>query len=261
MFVEENENGLVYMRSTLLPLRHAFTTRYGGVSKGEFATLNLTKSRGDEPENVRENFRRVMALLGADVDGGCVTRQVHGAQVRVVTEADRHVCLSEVPFEADGLVTKTRGMPIFCFAADCVPVLLCDAEAGVIAAVHCGWRSSVADILGVAVGKMKGLGAEPARICAAIGPAIGKCCFETDRDVPDAIERWLGGTEGLVERRDDGKYLVDLRAANARRLMRLGVPAGQIDVSDECTYCSHDKYWSHRWTRGRRGIQAAGIVL
>ena len=108
---------------------------------------------------------------------------------------------------------------------------------------------------------MRALGAEPACIRAAIGPAIGKCCFETDRDVPDAIEAWLGSTEGLVERRADGKYLVDLRAANARRLQRLGVPAAQIDVSDECTFCSHDKYWSHRYTRGRRGSQAAGIVL
>ena len=260
-FVEENENGLVVMRSTILPLRHAFTTRYGGVSTGEWATLNLTKSRGDDPAAVKENFRRVAALFGADVDGCCVTRQVHGAEVRLVTGADRHVCLSEVPFEADGLVTKTRGLPIFCFAADCVPVLLCDAEAGVAAAVHCGWRSSVADILGVAVGKMRALGAEPARICAAVGPAIGKCCFETHRDVPDAIEAWLGGTEGLVEAIGDGKYLVDLRAANARRLRALGVPAEQIDVSDECTFCRHDKYWSHRYTKGRRGIQAAGIVL
>ena len=261
MFIEENENGLVYMRSDILPLRHAFTTRLGGVSRGEWATMNLGSNRGDDPAAVRENYRRAAALLGAGIDGCAVTKQVHGTEVRVVTEADRHVCMSAVPYEADGLVTKVRGLPIFCFTADCVPVLLADAEHGVIAAVHCGWRSSVGDILGAALEKMRALGAKPACIRAAIGPAIGKCCFETDRDVPDAIEAWLGSTEGLVERRADGKYLVDLRAANARRLQRLGVPAAQIDVSDECTFCSHDKYWSHRYTRGRRGSQAAGIVL
>ncbi|MBR3293048.1 MAG: peptidoglycan editing factor PgeF [Oscillospiraceae bacterium] len=260
-FIQENENGLIYMRSDHIPARHLFTTRFGGVSEGEFATLNLSVSRGDRPENVRENFRRVAALLDAGENDCCVTRQVHGAEVRVVTEEDKHRCLSPVPFEADGLVTATRGLPIFCFAADCVPVLLCEAEAGVVAAVHCGWRSSTADILGVALGKMCALGAQPERVCAAIGPAIGACCFETDRDVPDAIEAWLGSTERLVTRRPDGKYLVDLRAANARRLQRLGVPEGQIDVSDECTFCQHDKYWSHRYTKGRRGIQAAGIVL
>ena len=103
--------------------------------------------------------------------------------------------------------------------------LLCDVSAGVIGAIHCGWRSSVADILGNALNAMKSLGASPSTTCAAIGPAIGKCCFETDDDVPDAIEKWLcGDTEGLFRRRPDGKTLVDLRGANARRLRQLGLP-------------------------------------
>ena len=99
-------------------------------------------------------------------------------------------------------------------------------------------------------------------ICCALGPAIGKCCFETDDDVPQAVEAWLGGdTADLFERRADGKTMVDLRAANKRRLVQLGVPAEQIDVSEECTFCSHEKYWSHRYTKGNRGSQAACIVL
>ena len=261
MFIEEKQNNLIFMRSDVLPARHLFTTRHGGVSEGQFATLNLSVSLGDRPEAIRENFRRVAALLGAGENDCCVTNQVHGAAVRVVTEADRHVCLSPVPFKADGIVTAARGLPLFCFAADCVPVLLCEPVSGVIGAVHCGWRSATADILGVALENMRALGAQPERVHAAIGPSIGACCFETDRDVPDAIEAWLGGTEGLVTRRADGKYLVDLRAANARRLEQLGLPEQQIDVSDECTFCKHDKYWSHRYTKGRRGIQAAGIVL
>lgn len=261
-FYEQNQDGLVYMSSTLIPARHAFTTRYGGVSEGDFATLNLGSNRGDDPAAVRENYRRVCALLGAEIDGCAVTKQVHGNAVRTVTKADRHPCLSPVPYEADGLVTAERGLPIFCFTADCVPALLCDAERGVIAAVHCGWRSSVADILGEAVKAMCACGAEPEGIRAALGPAIGRCCFETDRDVPDAVEAWLDGdTQGLFTRRADGKYLVDLRAANARRLEKLGLRPEHIDVSEECTFCSHDKYWSHRYTHGRRGSQAAGIVL
>ena len=109
---------------------------------------------------------------------------------------------------------------------------------------------------------MQSLGGKTENIRAAIGPAIGKCCFETDDDVPEAVTAWLGGdTEGLFRKRADGKTLVDLRAANARRLVQLGVPAENIDISDECTYCSHDKYWSHRYTKGRRGGQAAVISL
>ena len=261
-FIENRENELVYMTSTVIGARHAFTTRLGGVSEGIFASLNLGSNRGDDPAAVRENYRRVCALMGAGIDEAAVTKQVHGAAVRIVTEKDRHVCLSAVPYEADGLVTAVRGLPLLCFTADCVPALLCDARAGVIGAVHCGWRSSVGDILKNAVEAMKLLGARPEELCCALGPAIGKCCFETDDDVPEAVERFLGGdTAGLFTRRADGKTLVDLRGANARRLVQLGLRAEHIDVSAECTFCSHDKYWSHRYTGGRRGSQAAAIVL
>lgn len=262
MFIENKQDELVYMTSSVIGTPHAFTTRYGGASRGIFASLNLGSNRGDEPEAVRENYRRVCALMGAGVDDAAVTKQVHGATVRIVTEGDRHVCLSPVPYEADGIVTACRGLPLLCFTADCVPVLLCDAEHGVIGAVHCGWCSSVGDILKNAVEAMESLGAARETLCAALGPAIGKCCFETDDDVPEAIERYLGGeTQGLFVRRADGKTLVDLRGANKRRLMQLGLAQEQIDVSDECTYCSHDKYWSHRYTKGQRGSQAAAIVL
>ena len=261
-FIEKNEGGLITMASSLIDMPHAFTTRFGGVSEGIFASLNLGSNRGDDPDAVRENYRRVCALMGADIDGCAVTKQVHGAQVRIVTGADKHVCLSKVPYEADGIVTAEKNLPIFCFTADCVPVLLWDSENHAAGAIHCGWRSSAADILGEAVGKMESLGAKAEHIRAAIGPAIGRCCFETDDDVPQAIECYLGGdVQGLFDRRPDGKTMVDLRAANARRLVQLGLKAEHIDISDECTMCLHDKYWSHRYTKGRRGSQAAVIVL
>ena len=262
-FIEHNENGLVYMSSTLIPARHAFTTRWGGVSTGYLSSLNLISGHGDEPENIRENFRRVAALLGTGPDDCAVTKQVHGNTVRTVTAADRHPCLSPVPYEADGIVTATPGLPIFCFTADCVPVLLCAPDALVVGAVHCGWRSSVSDILRNALDAMSALGTEPGRIRAAIGPAIGSCHFETDSDVPEAIRSWIGPEEAerYLTLRSDGKYLVDLRGANACRLRQLGLRAENIDISGECTVCSHDKYWSHRYTKGRRGGQAAAIVI
>ncbi len=262
MFIEENENGLIYMRSDIIGAKHAFTTRFGGVSGGEFAALNLGSNRGDDPEAVRENYRRVCALFGVGENDACVTNQVHKTDVRIVTEADKHICLGPTPYEADGIVTAEQGLPIFCFIADCVPVLLWDANNRAAGAVHCGWRSAVGDILKNAVDAMVSLGAEVQDIRAAIGPSIGACCFETDDDVPDAITVWLSGeTEGLFVRRADGKTMVDLRLSNARRLLQLGVPVQNIDLSDECTFCSHDKYWSHRYTKGKRGSQAAVIML
>ncbi len=261
-FMENKRDELVYMSSSLIRAHHAFTTRYGGVSKEGFSSLNLGSNRGDEPEAVRENYRRVCALMGADIDGCVVTRQVHGNVVRVVDERDKHACFASVPYEADGLVTKVRNLPIFCFVADCVPALLCDDKNGVAAAIHCGWRSSVADILKEAVEKMCALGAEREEICVAMGAAIGPCCFETDEDVPRAIDAYIGAdAQGCYTCRPDGKYLIDLREANRRRLLQLGLKAENIDISQECTMCSHEKYWSHRYTKGQRGSQAAAIVL
>ena len=262
MFLENNKDGLIYMSSDKIGTMHAFTTRFGGVSEGIFSSFNLGSNRGDEPEKVRENYRRLCELFGVGIDDCAVTKQVHENVVRIVDKNDRHVCMSNVPYEADGIVTKERGLPIICMIADCVPVLLWDKENSVIGAIHCGWRSSVGDILKNAVEAMVSLGAKPECIHAALGPAIGRCCFETDDDVPNAIGAYLGGeTEGLFDRRADGKTMVDLRAANARRLVQLGLMAENIDISEECTFCSHHKYWSHRYTKGNRGSQAAVIML
>ena len=260
-FWENRQDGLVFMTSSVLSVRHAFTTRFGGVSEGIFASLNLGSNIGDPQKNVAENYRRVCALMGAGPDDAAVTKQVHEAEVRIVTKEDQHPVGAEVPYVADGIATKEKGMPLFCFTADCTPVLLHDPEASVAAAVHCGWRSSVADILGNAIEKMTLLGASPEHIRAALGPAIGGCCFETDADVPKAIDAWIGPDRDVYRKRDDGKYLVDLRKANALRLLSLGLLPGHIDISDECTMCSHDKYWSHRYTHGKRGVQCACIVL
>lgn len=261
-FTEHNQDGLVYMSSDIITARHAFTTRLGGVSQGDFAFLNLGANRGDDPAAVKENYRRLCAIMGVGIDGMAVTRQVHGNTVRIVTGEDRHRCFGPVPYEADGIVTRVKGLPILCMVADCVPVLLWDGVNGVAGAIHCGWRSSVADILKNALEQMQALGAKASCVRAAIGPAIGACCFETDDDVPRAIDRYLSGdTDGLFTRRPDGKTLVDLRAANARRLIQLGVTPENIDISTECTMCSHEKYWSHRYTKGRRGSQGAVIVL
>lgn len=254
------------MKSGLIGAVHGFSTRFGGVSRGEFSTMNFGSNRGDDPEAVAENYTRwCEAVFGVGNDAACVTKQVHGNVVRTVTEEDRHICMGRVPYEADGLVTDRKGLPIFCFTADCVPVLLWDEKGRAAGAVHCGWKSSVADILGRAVDSMKALGAEPGNVRAALGPAIGRCCFETDSDVPEAISAWLGGdTDGLWDIMPNGKHMVDLRAANARRLVQLGVSEENIDVSGECTFCSHDRYWSARYT-GKHGLQrgslCAGIML
>ena len=257
-------NGVLYLTAPTIPFRHAFTTRIGGVSTGDQAGLNLSVNRDPDFAHVAENYRRLGEATGIDVGHMAFTKQVHGAVVRTVTGADAHVLGEPMPYEADGLVTNEPGLALICFTADCVPVLLCDQRHGVIAAVHCGWRSSVADILGNALSAMQALGALSEDVSAAIGPAIARCCFEVGGEVIDAVERWLGGGASDLyapaEGRE-GKYFLDLKGANARRLRQLGVPAEAIAVSDDCTFCLPDKYWSHRYTHGKRGNQGALIVL
>lgn len=263
-FTQHNQNGLVYLTAPTISCTHAFTTRFGGVSEGIWESLNLGENRGDAPEKVRENYRRLGEALDFAPEKLVFTRQVHTDIVRTVTAADAHALFTPVPYEADGLVTNQRDLPLIIFIADCVPVLLCDPVHGVIGAVHCGWRSSVMDILGKAVPAMEALGARAEDICAAIGPSIGACCFETGPEVPEAVENWLGGDGAAFYRPEPGvpgKFLVDLRGANRQRLLQLGLPGENIAVTEECTMCSPDKYWSHRVTKGNRGSQAAVILL
>ena len=162
----EHRGGPVYLTASVLPCRHAFTTRYGGVSEGVYESLNLGENRGDDPGRVRENYWLVCQALGVEISSLVFSRQVHDSGVRVVTESDRHELFSPVPYEADALVTDLTGLTLTIFTADCVPVLLCDPAASVIAAAHCGWRSSVQDILGGTVDAMRSLGARAENIRA-----------------------------------------------------------------------------------------------
>lgn len=261
-FTEHSRGKLVYLTAPGIAARHAFTTRLGGVSAGALESLNLSVRRGDSPACVRENWARLGRAAGMDLSGVVFARQVHSARIHLATEADLLPPECAPALECDGFVTNRPSVPIAVFMADCIPVLLHDPAAGVIGAVHCGWRGSAQDILGVAVARMRALGARPARLHAAIGPGIGACCFEVGPEVAAGLEKLLGGdTAGLLHEKPNGKYMADLKRANARRLVQLGLSPRQIDLSTACTMCSPERFWSHRKTNGRRGVQAAVITL
>ena len=261
-FERHSMGALEYFTAPVIETPHAFTTRLGGVSTGHLESLNLSVRRGDSPENVRENWNRLQKATGLRLDRAVYARQIHSDRVRIVTSADAQAPWLEPRFECDGFVTSEPGLPVMIFMADCLPVLLCDKPNGVAAAVHCGWRSSVADILGNAVGKMISLGARPESISAAIGPGIGKCCFEVGSEVVKAAEALLNADiSDLVRKGEGDRAFLDLKAVNARRLEQLGVAARNIAVSDLCTMCHPDVFWSHRKTNGKRGVQAAIIEL
>ncbi len=174
---------------------HGFSTRLGGVSGGMWESLNLGVSRGDDPDHVRENYRRFLKAIGAPEGHIAMTNQVHGGAVRCITTADvKGDPYDKVGYEADGLMTDLPGVTLLVYTADCIPVLFYDPVRRVAAAVHAGWRGTAAVIAAVAVETLeREFGSCPADLRAAVGPAIGKCCFETDSDVPAAMEAALGG--------------------------------------------------------------------
>lgn len=254
-----------FLRSGLITCRHGFSTRLGGVSEGIFASLNLGANRGDSMENVLENWRRFGDALGVDTARFVHGHQSHGTTVRIAVRADAHAISAPTPWRsADGYVTNERDVPLVVFTADCTPLLMQDPSAGVIAAVHCGWRSTVADIEAQAVKAMVSLGAKPENIRAAIGPGIRRCCFQTGPEVPRAIDGLLGGASKGLYGPDEtaaGKFRVDLPGTVKRRLEQLGLAEENIDELGVCTMCRQDLFWSHRALGAARGSQANLIVL
>ena len=246
-----------------LPVTHGFTTRYGGVSSGIFATLNLGKTRGDDPACVAENYERLAGEMGFSTAKMAYTHQVHGNRVLAVTSAQSQRPFETEPYEADGLITDEPGLALMIYTADCVPVLLYDAQTGAVGAVHAGWRGSVQDIVGCGVRAMaERYGCRPENIRAAIGPCISVCCFETGPEVPEAMTKCAPSAASAFIRPGAAadKFMVDLKGFNRHLLLRAGLREENIWVSDECTMCSHEKYWSHRYTHGQRGSQAAVII-
>ena len=211
------------------------------MSEGVLSALNLGTHRGDKPENVRENYRILGKAVGFAPEETVFTRQEHTDLLLRVGRADCGTGLD-------------REQTTVC------DVLLFDPGRQAIAAVHAGWRGTAQGIAYKAVLRMQEeFGCAPEDIRAAIGPCIGRCCFEVGPEVPDAMREALGAdAEAAIEPRGE-KAHVDLKLLNRIWLQKAGVQV--IDVSPDCTMCHPDRFWSHRVTGGARGSQAAIIRL
>lgn len=240
---------------------HCFSTRLGGVSQGQWASLNLGHRRGDSLENVIKNYEILGSAVGFTPAQTVFPAQRHTDVIRAVTEDSCGEGLfRETPEVCDGQITDRPGVALVAFSADCTPILLFDPVRRAIAAVHAGWRGTVKGIAARAVEAMvREYGCDPANIQAAIGPCISKCCFETDEDVPMALLRALGGQALPAIDQRGSKYHVDLKFCNALWLQRAGV--GALDISPDCTACDSVRYWSHRRMGDARGSLAAVIML
>ena len=263
-----NKDGLVYItfpNMEKVGVTAAFTTRLGGVSCGQYASMNMSFTNGDDPENVRQNYNILFSSLGLDPEKAVISHQTHTDNIRIVTKEDigKGIIRERDYKDVDGLVTNIPGVALVTQFADCVPLLFFDPKKQVIAASHAGWRGTVLEIGLKTVKIMRELfGSDPADILAAIGPSIGKCCYEVDDPVALEIEKisYLK-KEKLLFSKGGGKYQLDLKETNRQILINAGIKDSNICVSDLCTCCHSEIFHSHRATAGKRGNLAAVIAL
>lgn len=238
---------------------HAFSTRFGGVSRDEFESMNLTHTRGDDNEYVRRNFEIIADAMGVDTSKMVYAKQTHTANVLKVTK--KHCGMGVVKdrdFDnIDGLVTDEAGIVLVTSYADCVPVFFADPVRKVIGLSHSGWRGTVSNISYNTIDVMsREYGSEKENIVCFIGPSICKDCYEVGEDVAkefagvykDCIDKILYASPDKP-----GKYQLDLHAANYINLIDSGIRPENIQITDICTCCNPDVLFSHRASKGKRG--------
>ena len=255
-FVIHENNGVPFLVSDLLPCPHAFSTRAGGVSTlPHLRSLNVGENRGDDPQNPKINVSLLCqaAFLPQNVVSAL---QIHSADIMYV---DR---IPPQKPSLDGFYTDKKDITLCVKVADCLPVLLCDPRAGLVAALHAGWRGSASGIVKNGVSLLRERGSDPKDLLCAIGPSIGKCCFEVREDFISEFSSLAGrdAANRFIEERG-GSFYADLKEFNRSLLLSCGVLPQHIDVSPDCTCCRPDLFFSHRATRGVRGTMGAFISL
>lgn len=236
------------------PAPHAFCTRHGGVSEGPYWSLNVSGSVGDDPNAVAENWRRVRSAF-PDIRLWVRMEQVHGTEICLVRDRTKSAV-----GPCDALLTSLAGVALCVTTADCVPILLSDRTGQLVAAVHAGWRGSVANIVGRVVDRMAvAFSLRPSDLYAILGPAIRGCCYVVGPEVAAAVDLLRLGP-GVSRIEQGGKIRFDLHAANRELLYRAGVPADQVVTIEFCTACRAGDFFSHRRSGFPTGRQLSWVA-
>ena len=244
-------------------VKHLFSTRLGGVSQGDCASMNFSMDRGDSRENVLTNFGRIAQVLGCGIDDMTASHQTHTTNIRRMTEADRGkgILRKRDYQDVDGMVTDVPGLVLVTFYADCVPLYFVDPVHRAIGLAHSGWRGTagrMGERMVEAMGRQ--FGSRPEDIRAAIGPSICRDCYEVSEDVAAQFTEMLGG-DVAVPGEKAGKYQLDLWLANELILRQAGILPEHLVVTDICTCHNSGYLFSHRASGGRRGSLGAFLML
>ena len=247
-------------------VRHGFSTRMGGVSEGFLGSMNLSFTRGDDPEKVRENFRRMGMAIGFETKDLVLSDQTHTTNVRLLTEEDRGKGFDKEKdyTDTDGLITNVPGLMLVTIYADCVPLYFVDPVHKAIGLSHSGWKGTVHRIGKVTLERMaEEFGTRPEDVQAAIGPSICQGCYEVSEDVARAFMDEFADQlyDRLVYRKGNGKYQLNLWSANERILLEAGIRPEHLTITNVCTCCNHELLFSHRASHGQRGNLGAFLGL
>ena len=235
-------------------LTHGFTTRKGGVSTGEYESMSLSHFRGDDISCVRKNEEILCENLGLDIKRLTATKQEHTSVIEIIDKTNIGIGI-HYGWEkgVDAVITMEKNVPLLCYAADCVPILMYADDIKAIAAIHSGWRGTDEKIAVKTLKKLKELGADAKNIYVAIGPCIGQCCYEVSEDVAKRFEEKHSIAKG------GGKYMLDLAKVNYDLALQMGVMEENISLSGICTACNNDLFFSHRAQNGKSGT-LGGII-
>lgn len=248
-------------------VKNGFSTRLGGASKGKFATMNFSYSRGDELQDVLENFTRMACALEVDRDRMVVSYQTHTVNVRRVTKEDegKGVIRERDYRDVDGLITNVPGITLVTFYADCVPLYLVDTVHRAIGLSHSGWRGTVKRMGQITLDAMgEAFGTDPKDVVACIGPSICRDCFEVGAEVAEAfgsafVPKWH--SQLFSPNGKPGKYQLDLWKANEIIFLEAGVRPENIHTTNICTMCNSGYLFSHRRVGEERGNLGAFLCL
>lgn len=245
-------------------VKHGFSTRLGGVSKGIFESMNLSFTRGDDKEAVQENYRRMANAIGVDYESIVCSDQTHTTNVRKVGQQDcgHGITREKEFFDVDGLITNEPGVTLATFYADCVPLYFLDPVHKAIGLSHSGWKGTVGKIGQETILAMKkAYGSKPEELLVAIGPSICQECYEVSEDVAIEFKKVFSEPKKILQEKENGKYQLDLWAANRIILEEAGVQAEHITMPDICTCCNPKFLYSHRASSGKRGNLGAFLCL
>ena len=265
MFKLAQKNSIPYLQSAIFAqcdfLTHAFCTRHGGTSKEDYKSLNMSFREGDEEFQVLQNWSKLAEDFAIPLEQFLVLNQVHGDDIFVIKPQGSYFS-SRDELNYDAIITCRTNLAICIKTADCVPVFIVDKVQKVIAAVHAGWRGTALGISAKVIRLMQHqYGSLPQDILAAIGPSIGRCCYEVDNVTAEAFGAQKNKESFLFPKASRSKWMVDLPEANRRQILDCGIPETNIELSGYCTMCNQDIFFSHRGAGGITGRQINFMMI